>query len=67
MNPAWARRLRVEGEAAYERLAAWRFSISKQKMMLELMDRIPDCDTKAIFKHLDDEIIHRLNRMYVNV
>lgn len=52
---------------AYERLAAWHFSIPKQKTMLELMDLVPDCDTKAIFKHLDDEIIYKLNREYTGI
>lgn len=53
--------------SAYERLAAWHLSIPKQKTVLELMDLIPGCDTKAIFKHLDDEIIHHLNRKYVSL
>ena len=53
--------------SAYERLTAWHLSIPKQKTTLELMDLIPDCDTKAIFKHLDDEIIYKLNRKYTGI
>lgn len=52
---------------AYERLTAWYFSIPKQKTIMELLDLIPDCDTKLIFKHLDDEIIHNLNREYAGI
>ncbi len=51
----------------YERLAAWYLSIPKQKAVLELMDLVTDCDTRAIFKYLDDEIIHKLNRKYANI
>lgn len=52
---------------AYERLAAWYLHIPKQKTVMELLDLVPDCDTKLVFKHLDDEIIHQLNREYTSV
>lgn len=52
---------------AYERLTAWYFGIPKQKTVMELLDLVPDCDTKLIFKHLDDEIIHKLNREYAGI
>lgn len=50
---------------AYERLAAWYLSIPKQKTQLELLELVPTCDTKLVFKHLDDEIIKKLNQRYV--
>lgn len=52
---------------AYERLAAWYFGISKQKTVMELLDLVPGCDTKLIFRHLDEEIIYKLNREYVGI
>ena len=52
---------------AYERLTAWYFGIPKQKTVMELLDLAPGCDTKIIFKHLDDEIIHKLNREYAGI
>ena len=52
---------------AYERLTAWYLSIPKQKMIMELLDLVHDCDTKLVFKHLDDEIIHKLNREYAGI
>ena len=52
---------------AYERLTAWYLSIPKQKTVMELLDLVPGCDTKLVFKHLDDEIIHKLNREYVGI
>ena len=52
---------------AYERLTAWYFGIPKQKTVMELLDLVPDCDTKLVFKHLDDEIIHKLNREYAGI
>lgn len=52
---------------AYERLTAWYLSVPRQKTVLELLDLIPDCDTKLIFKHLDDEIIYSLNREYAGI
>ncbi len=50
---------------AYGRLAAWYFAVSRQKATMELLDLVSDCDTKAVFRHLDDEIIHKLNKVYV--
>ena len=52
---------------AYERLTAWYLSIPKQKMIMELLDLVHDCNTKLVFKHLDDEIIHKLNREYAGI
>ena len=52
---------------AYERLTAWYFGMPKQKTVMELLDLVPGCDTKHIFKHLDDEIIHKLNREFVGI
>lgn len=49
----------------YERLAAWYLSVPKQKTVMELLELVPEYDTKAVFKHLDDEIIHNLNRKYL--
>ena len=34
---------------------------------MELLDLVPGCDTKLVFKHLDDEIIHKLNREYAGI
>ena len=55
---------RYFNQDAYERLAAWYLSIPKQRTVMELLELVPDCDTKAVFKHLDEEIIHKLNRKY---
>ena len=52
---------------AYERLAAWYLGIPKQKTVVELLDLVSGCDTKLVFKHLDDEIIHKLNREYAGL
>ena len=52
---------------AYERLAAWYLGIPKQKAVMELLDLVTDCDTKLLFKHLDEEIIHKLNREYTGL
>ena len=52
---------------AYERLTAWYLGIPKQKTVMELLDLVPACDTKLVFKHLDDEIIHKLNREYTGI
>lgn len=52
---------------AYERLTAWYLSIPKQKAVMELLELVPDCDTKTVFKHLDDEIIYRLNQVYTGI
>ncbi|PIQ86119.1 MAG: hypothetical protein COV74_06050 [Candidatus Omnitrophica bacterium CG11_big_fil_rev_8_21_14_0_20_45_26] len=54
-------------QSAYERLTAWYLSIPKQKTIMELLDLVPGCDTKVVFKHLDDEIIHKLNREYTGI
>ena len=52
---------------AYERLTAWYLSVPKQKTVMELLELVPDCDTKTVFKHLDDEIIYRLNQVYTGI
>lgn len=49
---------------AYERLASWYLGLPKQKAAVELLELVPRCDPRAVFKHLDDEIIHKLNRKY---
>lgn len=49
---------------AYERLVSWYLGLPRQKTVGELLELVPRCDTKAVFKHLDDEIIHKLNRKY---
>lgn len=54
-------------QKAYERLAAWYLGIPKQKTIMELLDLVPGCDTKLVFKHLDDKIIHKLNREYTGI
>lgn len=54
-------------QASYERLTAWYLGIPKQKTVMELLDVVPGCDTKAVFKHLDEEIIHKLNRKYLGL
>jgi predicted nucleotidyltransferase component of viral defense system len=53
--------------AAYERLAAWYLSLQKQKTQSELLELVPNCDTKAVFRHLDDEIIRKLNQRYLAI
>ncbi|MBU1932012.1 nucleotidyl transferase AbiEii/AbiGii toxin family protein [Patescibacteria group bacterium] len=55
------------GHDAYERLAAWYLSVPRQRAIMELLDMVPDCDTKIVFEHLDDEIIHKLNRRYLDI
>ena len=52
---------------AYERLAAWYLGIPKSKTVIELLELVPGCDTKLLFKHLDDEIIGKLNKRYSGV
>ncbi len=54
-------------QGAYERITAWYLSVPKQRATMELLDLVPDCDTKAVFRHLDDEIIHQLNREYAGI
>ncbi len=51
---------------AYERLVSWYLAVPKQKTIMELLDLAPGCDTRAIFTHLDGEIIHKLNRKFVD-
>ncbi len=52
---------------AYERLAAWYLGVSRQRTVMELLELVPGCDTKIIFKHLDEEIIQKLNKRYLNI
>lgn len=52
---------------AYERLAAWYLGVPRQKTTMELLDLVEDCDSKIVFKHLDDEIIGKLNKRYSGV
>ncbi|MBI3253014.1 MAG: nucleotidyl transferase AbiEii/AbiGii toxin family protein [Candidatus Omnitrophica bacterium] len=52
---------------AYERLTAWYLGIPKSKAVMELLELVPGCDTKLLFKHLDDEIIIKLNKRYSGV
>ena len=49
-------------QSSYERLTHWYLSIPKQKVVSELLELVPKCDTRVLFKHLDDEIVHKLNR-----
>jgi hypothetical protein len=35
--------------------------------MMELLELAPGCDPRAVFKHLDDEIIYKLNREYTGI
>lgn len=53
--------------SAYERLAAWYLGIPKQRTVMELLELVPKGDTQAIFKHLDGEIIEKLNRKYFSI
>ena len=55
------------GHDAYERLTAWYLSMPKQRIITELLELVPDCDTKIVFKHLDGEIIYELNRRYIDI
>lgn len=57
----------MESQISIERLAAWYLGIPKQKTVMELLELVPDCDTKAVFKHLDDEIIYKLNQVYTGI
>jgi len=52
---------------AYERLAAWYLGVSRQKTVMEMLELVPNCDTRAVFKVLDGEIIEKLNREYSGV
>jgi hypothetical protein len=40
---------------------------ARQKATVELMEMVPGCDAKAVFRHLDDEIILKLNREYAEI
>lgn len=50
--------------SAYERLSAWYLGIPKQKTIMELLELVPGCDTRAVFTHLDNEIIRELYQGY---
>ncbi|MBI2167550.1 MAG: nucleotidyl transferase AbiEii/AbiGii toxin family protein [Candidatus Omnitrophica bacterium] len=52
---------------AYERLAAWYLGVPRQRTVMELLELVPGCDTKTIFKELDDQVIHKLNRVYLSL
>ena len=52
---------------AYERLTAWYRGIRRHEATTELLELVPGCDTKFVFKHLDDEIIGKLNTRYTGV
>ena len=52
---------------AYERLAAWYLGIPKSKTVMELLELVPGCDTKLLFKRLDDEIVSKLNKRYSGI
>lgn len=52
---------------AYKRLSAWYLGIPRQKTIMELLELVPGCDTKAVFTHLDNEIIRELNQRYVEI
>lgn len=54
-------------QAAYERLIAWYLGIPKQKTIGELLELVPGCDTKTVFRALDEQIIHQLNRVFVGL
>ncbi len=51
----------------YERLAAWYLAIPKQRTVGELLDLVPGCDTRAVFEELDNQIIHLLNKVFVDI
>ena len=52
---------------AYERLTAWYLGVPKQKTIMELLDLVPGCDTKTLFKHLDNQIITKLNQKFASL
>jgi predicted nucleotidyltransferase component of viral defense system len=54
-------------EQTYRRLVAWYSGVPRHKSVMELLDLVPGCDAKALFKHLDEEIIHTLNRRYIKL
>lgn len=51
----------------YQRLTAWYLAIPKQSAMTELLELIHNCDTRRVFKHLDDEILVKLNKAYSGI
>lgn len=53
--------------SAYKRLSAWYLGIPRQKTIMELLELVPGCDTRAVFTHLDNEIIRELNQRYVEI
>lgn len=53
--------------AAYERLVAWYLGLPKQQTIGELLELAPRCDTKAVFRALDRQIIHQLNRVFLHL
>ncbi len=52
---------------AYQRLTAWYLSISRQNAVIELLELVPGCDTRTVFKHLDAEIEGELNKRYLGI
>lgn len=52
---------------ADERLAAWYLGVPRQKTVMEMLELVPNCDTRAVFKNLDSEIIEKLNKEYSGV
>ena len=52
---------------AYERLTAWYLGIPRQKTVMELLELVPGCDTRAVFQHLDEEIGGKLNKRYSGI
>jgi len=52
---------------AYARLASWYLSIPKERTVFELLDLVENCNTREIIKELDEEIIHKLNKVYAAI
>ncbi|MBI4227484.1 MAG: nucleotidyl transferase AbiEii/AbiGii toxin family protein [Candidatus Omnitrophica bacterium] len=53
------------GQDDYGRLAGWLRTMSHHAMVTGLLAVKPGCDTRAIRTHLEQQILHRLNRVYV--
>lgn len=53
------------GQDEYGRLAGWLRTMSHHAMVTGLLAIKPGCDTRAIRTHLEQQILHRLNRVYV--
>ncbi len=53
--------------ADYEQLVAWYLSVPKQRTISELLELSPRADVRGIFRHLDDQIIRKLNERYVTL